>query len=510
MHYRGLILDPFQERAIRALQREHSVLVCAPTGTGKTIIADWIVEHALETGKRVIYTAPIKALSNQKFRDYCRVHGEQNVGLVTGDLVIRRDAPCLEMTTEILRNMLLNGEGVEGLIAVVIDEIHFLDDRERGTVWEEVLIYLPKEVRIVGLSATLSNQREFASWLEHVRERTVEVVVENQRAVPLRFYHFCVDTGLVDAATYERKYRQKGKPTRQRGGHRGPRGPRGRRTGHLDVFNAVWDQDLLPYLFFVFSRRDTEILARALSRTLHGTLLDDEDLARAQVRLARAREELGPVLTDDLLEMYGRGVAFHHAGLHVQLKSLVEELYEDRLLQVLYCTSTFALGINMPARTVVFDGLKKFDGRAVNPLTTREFMQKAGRAGRRGMDDVGHVLLRMDFSEYSELKPLLERYEKAVPEPVRSSFSLSFNSIVNLLERHDRDRIQQILDRSFLAWHLDRRADDHMRRAEELRGSRKGEKQADRLASRAASARSRVYDDYAQKVGFLKAIGYLD
>ena len=188
MQYRGLTLDRFQTESIAALDAGHSVLVAAPTGTGKTIIADWIVEQALEAGREVIYTAPIKALSNQKFRDYIRLYGEDKVGLVTGDLVIRRDAPCRVMTTEVLRNMLLSGETLPHLAAVILDEIHFLDDRDRGTVWEEVLIYLPKPVQIVGLSATLSNLEDFRAWLEEVRERKVVTVTETTRAVPLTIH----------------------------------------------------------------------------------------------------------------------------------------------------------------------------------------------------------------------------------------------------------------------------------------------------------------------------------
>jgi len=520
MNYRGLTLDPFQQSAIAALQRKHSVLVSAPTGTGKTIIADWIVERALSTGKQVIYTAPIKALSNQKFRDYCRHHGEENVGLVTGDLVIRRDAPCLVMTTEILRNILLGDEPLDDLMAVVLDEIHFLDDRERGTVWEEVLIYLPPHVRIVGLSATLSNLDEFAGWLEHVRGHTVTVVREDERTVPLRFHHFSKDTGLVDPAVYEQKYKKrKGGETRQRGrnkkGRAAERRGRGRGraggTTHVDVFHAMRDNELLPYLYFVFSRRDTEALARALTRSLTTTLLSEEELARTDERIARASEEIGSALDEELIYMYRGGVAFHHAGLHVQLKNLVEELYEDKLLKVLYTTSTFALGINMPARSVVFDGVKKYDGRGVNPLTTRGFMQKAGRAGRRGMDDVGHVVLRMDFSDYTELRPLLARYREAVPEPVRSSFNLSFNSIVHLLERHDPDRIRDILDRSFLSWHLQRKAVTHARQADALRdgGTARAKREAKALEGRAERARSRVYDEYRAKVSYLQQVGYL-
>jgi superfamily II RNA helicase len=207
LEYRGLTLDGFQAEAIEALNRGQSVLVAAPTGTGKTVVADYIVEQALGAGKDVIYTAPIKALSNQKFRDYCSLIGEEKVGLVTGDLVIRRDAPCRVMTTEILRNMLLAGDTLEQLAAVVIDEIHFLDDRERGTVWEEVLIYLPKHVRIVGLSATLSNLHDFADWLSEVRGDPVHVVIEKKRAVPLAFQIATKQLGLTEAGDMDGEFK---------------------------------------------------------------------------------------------------------------------------------------------------------------------------------------------------------------------------------------------------------------------------------------------------------------
>ncbi len=519
MEYRGLTLDPFQEQAIRALDEGRSVLVSAPTGTGKTLIADWLVERALAEGKQVIYTAPIKALSNQKYRDYCRLHGEDRVGLVTGDLVIRRDAPCLVMTTEILRNMLLAGEPLRDLRGVIIDEIHFLDDRERGTTWEEVLIYLPSRVQIVGLSATLSNLRQFASWLEFVRQGPIDVVTESRRAVPLTFHYMSVDTGLVDPEEYERIWRRKGRgrwredsgPRRGRGRRGGRRRPP-RRTGHLDVFEALAERDLLPYLYFVFSRRDTEALARALGRHVRGSLLDDGDQARIEARLDEAAAALGPVLDPELRALYGKGIAFHHAGLHVSLKALVESLYEERLIHALYCTSTFALGINMPARSACFDGLMKYDGRAFSPLSTRGFMQKAGRAGRRGLDDAGHVVIRMDLSEYGELKPLLARYARGAYEPVRSSFSLSFNSIVNLLGRYDLERAKEVVSKSFLNWFLTHRAQRQRDRADTLAGearSKAERREANRMRRRAQSAEGRCWADFERRLQFLVDYGYL-
>jgi superfamily II RNA helicase len=520
MKYRGLTLDPFQIQAIQALEAGRSALVCAPTGTGKTIVADWVVDAALENGRQAIYTAPVKALSNQKFRDYVRLHGEENVGLVTGDLVIRRDAPCVVMTTEILRNMLLGGETLPDLQAVVLDEIHFLDDRERGTVWEEVLIYLPKHVQIVGLSATLSNLDQFAGWLTEVRGTPVEVVVEEQRAVPLTFHMFSVDTGLTsqkkfDNASRKRRGRQpsgRGRNERDRRGKGRSRRPP-RRTSHLDAFRAVANKDLLPFLYFVFSRRDTEECARGLGRFVgrRGLLSREESMAMGK-RLEAAQAELPDVLDDQLARLYSQGIAFHHAGLHVQLKALVEELYEQRLIKALYCTSTFALGINMPARCVVFDGWKKYDGRGFAALTTRQFMQKAGRAGRRGKDDVGHVVLRMDLEEYEEAAPHVQRFLQGKYEPVRSSFNLGFNSIINLIDQHRPEHIRALVERSFLAWHLSHRADERRARAEQLGdgGTKRARAEAARLRRGADRDQDQCWSEFQRKVNFLQDVGYLD
>jgi superfamily II RNA helicase len=525
MQYRGLELDRFQAEAIEHLSQGSSVIVSAPTGTGKTIIADYIVDEALAKGSDVIYTAPIKALSNQKFRDYTRLFGEDRVGLVTGDLVIRREAPCRVMTTEILRNMLLSGgEDLSRLHAVIIDEIHFLDDRERGTVWEEVLIYLPANVQIVGLSATLSNLDEMADWIRSVRtpsggpEAKVHVIVEHQRAVPLTYYFASIEGGLQLPPAFEETWRrQRGRAASEpksrgragRGGRDHDR--RAQRTRHTDIFKMIRHKNWTPYLYFVFSRKDTESYARELGRYAKDGLLEPDEADRMHDWLARAAGQLGPALDQDLRELYEKGIAFHHAGLHVQLKALVEELYENKLIKVLYCTSTFALGINMPARSVVFDGLKKFDGREVNPLTTRGFMQKAGRAGRRGLDDAGHVIIRMDVDDYEELKPVVERYRRGAYEPVRSSFNLSWNSVVCLLERHDEARIREIVNKSFLSWHLSSEINKQIARAEQLEGSDdpRVQKEARRLRRRADKGDDRVWQEFQRKVYYLRDIGYL-
>lgn len=526
MEYRGLTLDAFQETAIGHLAEGRSVLVAAPTGTGKTLVADWIVDQALELGKQVIYTAPIKALSNQKFRDYGRLHGEDKVGLVTGDLVIRRDAPCLVMTTEILRNMLLGGDDLSDLHAVIVDEVHFLDDRERGTVWEEVLIYLPQHVLIVALSATLPNLDEFSAWLTHVRERPVEVVIEQQRAVPLDYHVATRGFDLMTVDQFARKAKQHGggAPAHDRRDRRGrgrdrDRGGRGRRNGPpkthpIDAFKLIRRADWLPMLYFVFSRHDAERFAKSLAFRFRAELLDGYEIAQVDDHLERS--DAAKAADDEMKRMLRQGIAFHHAGLHVQLKALVEELYERKLVKCLFCTSTFALGINMPARTVCFHGLMKFDGETVRPLPTRGFMQKAGRAGRRGLDEAGHVVLRMDFDEYAEFSPILDRYRKQLYEPVRSSFNLSWNSIVNLLDRHDLAHIRTVVDKSFLSWHLQKRAVEQTERANRLETvqgdrepNRRDLKEARRLRRRAEAADSQCWNEFLTKRNFLRDIGYL-
>ena len=272
----------------------------------------------------------------------------------------------------------------------------------------------------------------------------------------------------------------------------------------------LYEDKLVPYLYFVFSRADTERCAFQLGERTRSSLLDEQEHKQATAFLAQAKEEIGPALDPELEHLYRSGIAFHHAGLHVQLKAVVERLYEKRLIKVLYCTSTFALGINMPARAVVFDGLKKYNGQRMAPLTTRQFMQKAGRAGRRGLDEAGTVILRMDFEDYAEAKPLLTQYLKGTVEPIRSSFNLSWNSIVNLIGQYDEDTIRDLVDKSFLNWSLSKAAERQRARAETLVESRGANKEVRRLRKRADLATGRCWDEFQAKVGFLKGIGYLD
>jgi ATP-dependent RNA helicase HelY len=535
MEYRGFSLDRFQIEAIEALQAKKSVLVAAPTGTGKTLVADWIVDSAMSNGQSVIYTAPIKALSNQKYRDYCALFGTENVGLVTGDLVIRRDAPCKVMTTEILRNMLLGNESFDNLAAVIIDEIHFLDDPERGTTWEEVLIYLPQHVLIVGLSATLSNLQQFAEWLGYVRNREVVVVEECKRAVPLTFQIATHQTNLRSIKKTQELHKEMGirKPKPKKYDPRKRRKFKKEKSGirettHIDVFHML-GEEAHPYLYFVFSRAKTESLAFMLSRHIGHSLLSKEEQEQVQAHIDRFMEDAkgSLALTKHLKRLYRDGIAFHHAGLHVLLKNLVEELYEKKLIRVLYCTGTFALGINMPARAAVLDGLERYNGQGMIELPTREFMQMAGRAGRRGMDDEGLVVMRMNLEEFPDMLPRIERYMAHRYEPVHSRFSLSFNSAVNLLHHHPIERIQQLVERSFLSWYRNQEAEECVREATEMeqaliksgfdvdvvgrlpKGVHQKNKQVRKLRRRAEYSRGQSWKEFEQRIIFLQRWHYI-
>ena len=535
MEYRGFTLDRFQQEAVEYIEQDDSVLIAAPTGTGKTLVADYLTEKVIKSGKEIIYTAPVKALSNQKYREYSALLGKNRVGLVTGDLVINREAPLRIMTTEILRNMLLQGrhEGQPGdgepmslppshldrLEAVVIDEIHYMDDPSRGTVWEELLIYLPNDIRILGLSATLSNLNELADWLTEIRQTSVRVVREDERAVPLNIQMASRETDIVTPNAYEKAFSkwQRGELDDDDG----------RRTKHADVIDMLPDSSF-PALYFIFSRKMVEKLASALARGKLGHRLGK--LAKRDAiekRIEQFEDKHPDVLTQSAKIMLRKGIGFHHAGVHVSLKAFVEKLYEERLLNVLYCTSTFALGINMPARTVIFDSLTKYNGEEIAPLKIREFMQMAGRAGRRGIDKEGDVVIRQNFDDFEESRPLLHRLMSNESEPITSSFNLSFYSVVNLLERYDTEDIKTLLHRSFKAYRrrqkaqrLERKVDDVQSKLDgqqdqnyEITGDNLQKQRWKRAALKrklVEARRPQLWENFQKKISFLRAHNYID
>ncbi len=466
--WRGLRLLDFQVEAVEAFEAGSNLLVGAPTGAGKTLIAEAAMEEALARGRRAIYTAPIKALSNQKFRDFRRLPGA-DVGLLTGDVTIQPGAQLLIMTTEILRNTILEDPArLEDVEVVVFDEVHYMDDPDRGTVWEECLIFAPAGMRFVCLSATISNIDELGGWIRAVREHDLRVVTSENRPVPLRHRLYHPRFGVFDVRKLEhqrqlakRSGRLLGEPKksargakgRGRGGRR-PFQPRGDRDGPtLDLLDELEEQELLPALVFAFSRRDCERLARAnLKRR---DLLNEEERGRMralQEELVETFQLERGFLRGELMTLALSGIGYHHAGVLPIHKEIVERLFASGLLKLLMTTETFALGINMPARSAVFHSLRKFDGEKVDFLRTREYMQMAGRAGRQGLDESGHVFSVLEDRDLARAP--IERMIRGEPEAVESRFRLSYSTLLHLLAHLGRDRLIVAWEKSFRNFRL--------------------------------------------------------
>jgi ATP-dependent RNA helicase HelY len=473
----GFDLDEFQERACESLERGRGVLVAAPTGAGKTVVGEFAVHLALEEKRKCFYTTPIKALSNQKFHDLVEVHGADAVGLLTGDNTVNGEAPVVVMTTEVLRNMLYAGSStLAGLGYVVMDEVHYLADQFRGAVWEEVIIHLPESVSVVSLSAPVSNAEEFGEWLTTVRGDT-DVVVEERRPVPLwqhvmvgpRMLDLFAQTGAGDDARrtvnpqLSRYVRDSEELVRGRGGRRG-RGNHGRRPGaavytpnRIDVLDKLERAELLPVIVFVFSRAGCDAaVQQCVNAGVRLTTAPERDEIRAVV------EERCSGIPDDDLRVLGydswldgleRGIAAHHAGMLPTFKEVVEELFVRGLLGAVFATETLALGINMPARTVVLERLVKWNGESHADVTAGEYTQLTGRAGRRGIDIEGHavVLWQPGFDPTSVAGLASTR-----TYPLRSSFRPSYNMAVNLVDRVGRATSREILESSFAQFQADR------------------------------------------------------
>ncbi len=440
MKYAGYTLDPFQERAIEALERGHSVIVAAPTGAGKTLIAEYAIEQALRRGKQVVYTAPIKALSNQKFRDFS-VRYPGKIGILTGDVSINYRAPAMIMTTEIFRNTLL--EDPERLAPVefaIFDEFHYIHDHERGTVWEESVIFAPPGIRFVCLSATMPNIEELAGWMRGVRDGAVEVVVEERRPVPLDHHIWADGYGLHGLGSFHKLTRDLAS---------GNRIVRRRRLGSEALIDMLERQGRLPCLYFCFNRRLCEQRAEANAGRRLLTKAEARRVGRLFDQLVERFDVAGEPSAVLLGELVRRGVAFHHAGMLPTLKEVVERLFTTGLVKLLFATETFALGVNMPAQSVVLDSIEKYHGTHFGYLRCREYQQMAGRAGRRGMDERGFVYARVDTDEVTFEG--VKRVVAGKPEPIESQFNLSYASILNLYGRWG-ERLFEVCDRSFAAY----------------------------------------------------------
>lgn len=443
--YRGFTLDPFQAEAVDYIDQNNSVLVAAPTGVGKTLIADYIIEKIFKEGGRVVYTAPIKALSNQKFREFKAVVGSEAMGILTGDVVINPEAPILIMTTEIFRNMLQEDpERVNDVRYVIFDEIHYIDDPERGSVWEESLIFMPPHMRFLGLSATIPNVDQLADWIEDVQKQEVKTVSHETRIVPLKHALFERSLGITTMGRVQKKYRNLVANSPE------PGRPLAEATTHLDLIKAIKDE-YLPCLFFTFSRRKCETNALELGQE-HDFLTNNE---KSQVQsIIDGVLERYPTLESErwphLRRLLLRGIAYHHAGMLPVLKDIVEELFTHRLIKVLYCTETFAVGLNFPCKTVCFDSSTKWDGVSFRPISNREYFQMAGRAGRRGIDEEGFVFTLVDLSYFDPSQfPSMKEDEV---EPLQSQFALNYNSILNLVKNYDEDDIYRILGQNFATY----------------------------------------------------------
>ncbi|VXB43748.1 DEAD/DEAH box helicase [Arthrobacter sp. 8AJ] len=503
-------LDDFQRQACRSLQEGRGVLVAAPTGAGKTIVGEFAIYLALQRGLKAFYTTPIKALSNQKFTELSEKYGAENVGLLTGDTSINGDAQVVVMTTEVLRNMLYaDSATLEDLGYVVMDEVHYLADRFRGAVWEEVIIHLPSEVQVASLSATVSNAEEFGAWLDTVRGDT-DIIVSEHRPVPL-WQHVMVGRQIMDLFAGETTFDEIAPPVEEEGrqpatagksvdtakgrgfdvnpdlltvarsesqqsfrsgpgaGRRGQRGRNGydrpgrseqtgvRPASRPQVIASLDRMDLLPAITFIFSRAGCE--AAVAQCVGSGLWLTTE---KEQRIIAQRVDEAGQDIPPDDLDVLGfwtwrdgllRGFAAHHAGMLPTFKEVVEKLFADGLVKAVFATETLALGVNMPARSVVLEKLDKFNGEAHVDITAGEYTQLTGRAGRRGIDVEGHaVVLWQPGTDPTAVAGLASRRTY----PLNSSFRPTYNMSINLLAQFGRARAREILESSFAQFQADR------------------------------------------------------
>jgi ATP-dependent RNA helicase HelY len=461
-------LDAFQLEALDALDRGESVLVAAPTGSGKTLVAEYAVELARAGGGKIFYTTPIKALSNQKFADLVREHGAERVGLLTGDNTINADAPIVVMTTEVLRNMIYAGAAtLTDLRYVVLDEVHYLQNRFRGAVWEEVIIHLDPAVDLVCLSATVSNAEEFADWIRTVRGAT-RAIIEERRPVELTHLYAVGERGATDLhllpvyvgdGDEQHPNPEGARLDRHPRGHKGPRQRRSKLYApyRSELVERLADEAMLPAIYFIFSRNACDDAVVQVRRD--GLRLTDAD-ERTELRAIAERHTA--TLSDDDLDALGydewvagleAGFAAHHAGLVPPMKEAVEEAFGRGLVKVVFATETLGLGINMPARSVVIEKLSKFTGEHHELLTAGEYTQLAGRAGRRGIDEIGYAIVCWNpYVAFAQVAALVGRrsYE------LTSSFRPTYNMAVNLVRRCTPQRAHELLNLSFAQYHADR------------------------------------------------------
>jgi len=463
-------LDPFQTKALDILDEGRSVLVAAPTGSGKTLIAEYAVTRAIASGNRAFYTTPLKALSNQKYLDFVQIYGRDNVGLLTGDISRNPEAAIVVMTTEVLRNMIYSGQDrLAKLRCVVLDEVHFLEDRYRGSVWEEIIITAPESVTLVCLSATVSNAEELAQWIGTVRG-SIGTVIEERRPIELENLYVVGDRAEhqlrilemfvngkpnQDAIQIDRqlersiegRYRQRHQRSHQPHTKARSRAYRPKRSEIIEEFHRA---KLLPAIYFIFARAGCEDAVRqcleaGLRFTTPAERSKIRDIADSYVEHL-SDEDLRVLHYDRFRHSLEAGIAPHHAGLVPPFRELVESLFLQSLVKVVFATETLALGINMPARSVIIESLSKFTGAGHEDLSPGTFTQLTGRAGRRGIDEVGFAaVVYSPFHRFSESASLAG----ARSRPLRSAFRPTYNMVANLVRSYDKDDAHRLVRSSF-------------------------------------------------------------
>lgn len=440
-------LDDFQKEACEHINNGKSVVVCAPTGAGKTVIAEHAIHKAIENNHRVFYTTPLKALSNQKYGDFSSKYGINNVGLLTGDTSINRDAQIVVMTTEVFRNMLYGTnfgsvtENMRNVKYVILDEVHYMNDEQRGTVWEESIIYCPTNIQIVALSATVANAADLTDWINTVHSRT-ELVNTDFRPVPLRFYYFdssqpntvlplLTPSGQLNSKIKpeKRQFYRKGKPPQ--------------RNVVKDVVRALHAKNMLPAIYFTFSRKKCD---EQMEKCASLVLVTPEEQKKIKKIVDEYLEENIYLLKNKHIEYILNGVASHHAGLLPGWKVLIEKLFQEGLIKVVFATETLAAGINMPARSTVISSISKRTDSGHRTLTASEFLQMSGRAGRRGMDEVGYVtVVGTSFQTPEEVAELV----LSEANPLESRFAPRYSMVLNLLQRFSIDESKELILKSF-------------------------------------------------------------
>lgn len=466
-------LDEFQEAAIKALEKKESILVAAHTSAGKTVVAEYAVAMSIRDGQRVVYTSPLKALSNQKYRELSE--GFKDVGLMTGDVTINPHATCLVMTTEVLRSMLYNRSQVlRESHWVVFDEIHYIRDPERGVVWEEAISLLPDEMRMVFLSATVPNAREFAEWVAKTHRQLVHVVHTDLRPVPLRHYVFPKGgEGLYLAVNehgdfQESNFQRAVTSVQEENEGSGQAGER-----ESDVYSlakTVTERNYDPLILFSFSKKEVETNARRVSKL---ELTGDEEKKLIDAIFSSAMDTLSEQdrklpQVSAIYPLLANGIGIHHGGMLPILKEIVEILFSENLIKLLCATETFSTGLNMPCRTAVFTSCRKFDGSAFRYVTGGEYTQMSGRAGRRGLDDMGIVILMLD----ARMEPRIARdVLLGQPDPIQSSFHVSYSMLLNLLRTEAVDP-EELAQSSFKQFQSERAVPQLEERASALEEER--------------------------------------